>query len=94
MICSVTILLPWLWNSFRLYRRIHPTAIFWKKLGNTQAFGQSKYRQYVTDNERIIKLYFESKDDLKPETSVFIHSDYVLESYPEQRHCTKIIILK
>lgn len=153
-----------------------------EKLGKTQAFGQSKYRQYITDDNRIIQLYFESKDDLcpysgaelyeralpleydgekpedmsygllagdgtfftyymeyyntddgkidiytdadgnrhitgdrlmtsdaeivfedgtpaakedlKPETAVFVQSDYTLESYPGQRHCTKIVILK
>lgn len=141
-----------------------------EKLGNTQAYGQSNYRQYVTDDDRIIQLYFDSKDDLcpysgaelydralplkyggdnpagmiygilgrdggffthydtydghytdkitgdylitndaeivfedgspatandmKPDDPVFVWSDYVLESYPEQRHCTKIIILK
>lgn len=138
-----------------------------EKLGKTQAFGQPKYRQYVTDDDRIIQLHFESKDDLcpysgaelyeramplkyngkvpggmfygllagdggfvtyetgsdnkgitggyigardaeiifedgtpasendlKPETAVFIKSDYTLEIYPEQMHCTKIVILK
>lgn len=138
-----------------------------EKLGSTQAFGQPKYRQYVTEDDRIIQLYFESKDelcpysgaelyeralplkydgeapegtfygllagsggfitysadlentyitgcylmtgdaeivfedgsaafgdDLKPETAVFVQSDYTLESYPGQMHCTKIVILK
>lgn len=138
-----------------------------EKLGKTQAFGQPKYRQYVTDDDRIIQLYFESKDelcpysgaelyeramplkydgkipdgmfygllagdggfvtyttgsdnkgitggyigardaeivfedgtpasedDLKPETAVFVQSDYALAIYPEQMHCTKIVILK
>ena len=35
-----------------------------------------------------------SEDDLKPETAVFVQSDYTLTIYPEQMHCTKIIILK
>lgn len=152
-----------------------------EKLGSTQAYGQPKYRQYVTDDDRIIQLYFDSmddlclysgeelydhalpleydgetpdgmiygilgrdggffthymmyyytdkapdiyedengeryitgdylisneaeivfedgspatQDDLKPDTPVFVQSDYVLESYPGQRHCTKIVILK
>lgn len=138
-----------------------------EKLGKTQAFGQPRYRQYVTDDSRIIQLHFESKDDLcpysgeelyerampliydgkvpggmfygllagdggfvtyttgsdnkgitggyiitrdaeivfadgapasnddlKPETAVFVQSDYTLEIYPEQMHCTKIVILK
>lgn len=37
-----------------------------EKLGNTQAFGQPKYRQYVTEDNRIIQLHFESKDDICP----------------------------
>lgn len=37
-----------------------------EKLGKTQAFGQPKYRQYVTEDDRIIQLYFESKDELCP----------------------------
>lgn len=138
-----------------------------EKLGKTQAFGQFKYRQYVTEDNRIIQLYFESKDelcpysgtelyeralplkydgeapegtfygllagngrfitylagsenpyitgcylmtsdaeivfedgspatadDMKPDDPVLVRSDYALYSYPEQRHCTKIIILK
>ena len=138
-----------------------------EKLGKTQAFGQFKYRQYVTEDDRIIQLYFESKDelcpysgaelyeralplkydgeapegtfygllagngrfitylagsenpyitgcylmtrdaeivfedgspatadDMKPDDPVLVRSDYALYSYPEQRHCTKIIILK
>lgn len=140
-----------------------------EKLGNTQAFGQRGYRQYMTEYMRVIPLRFDSmddlcpysgkelyeravplrydgevpegmmygvlvmdgsfftyyrkidsitytidgnylltrdaeivfedgtpasEDDLKPETAVFVESDYVLESYPEQRHCTKIILLK
>ena len=136
-----------------------------EKLGKTQAFGQPRYRQYVTDDDRIIQLYFENKDDqcphsgaelyeralpleysgekpkdmgygllagdggflvyydgyrnitgeylmtgdaeivfedgspasaddLRPETAVFVAGDYTLASYPGQRHCTKIIILK
>lgn len=138
-----------------------------EKLGKTQAFGQPYYRQYVTDDDRIIQLHFESKDDLcpysgeelyerampiiydgkvpggmfygllagdggfvtyatgsdnkgitggylgardaeivfedgtpaseddlKPETAVFVQSDYTLEIYPGRMHCTKIVILK
>lgn len=138
-----------------------------EKLGKTEAFGQTKYRQYVTEDGRIIQLHFESKDelcpysgaelyeramplkyngekpdrmfygllagngnfvtystdtdnlgitgdyisardaeivfedgtpatadDLKPETAVFVQSDYTLATYPGQMHCTKIIILK
>lgn len=138
-----------------------------EKLGKTQAFGQFKYRQYVIEDDRIIQLYFESKDelcpysgaelyeralplkydgeapegtfygllagngrfitylagsenpyitgcylmtrdaeivfedgspatadDMKPDDPVLVRSDYALYSYPEQRHCTKIIILK
>lgn len=138
-----------------------------EKLGSTQAYGQSNYRQYVTDDDRIIQLCFDStddlcpysgeelydralplrydgetpdgmiygilgrdggffthydtyytdsitgdyimtsdaeiifedgtpatKDDLKPEARVFVQGDYVLESYPGRRHCTKIVILK
>lgn len=37
-----------------------------KKLGKTEAFGQTKYRQYVTEDGRIIQLHFESKDELCP----------------------------
>lgn len=37
-----------------------------EKLGNTQAYGQSNYRQYVTDDDRIIQLCFDSTDDLCP----------------------------
>lgn len=141
-----------------------------EKLCSTQAYGQSNYRQYVTDDERIIQLYFDSKDDLcpysgtelydralslkyggdnpagmiygilgrdgsffthydiydghytdritgdylitndaeivfedgspaaeddlKPDDPVLVRSDYAFYSYPAQRHCTKIILLK
>lgn len=138
-----------------------------EKLGSTQAFGQRKYRQYITEDDRLIQLWFESRDelcpysgeelyeravplkydgetpegmlygvlggdggffthydtyhtdcitgehliirdaeivfgdgtpasedDLIPETPALVLSDYVLESYPGQMHCTKIILLK
>lgn len=37
-----------------------------EKLGNTQAYGQSYYRQYLTEDGRIIQLYFDSEDELCP----------------------------
>lgn len=45
------------------------------------------------------KILFEngayaSKRDLRFGTPVLVESDYTLESYPGQMHCTKIVILK
>lgn len=37
-----------------------------EKLGQTTAFGHSYYRQYVTDDKRVIPLFFKSKDELCP----------------------------
>lgn len=37
-----------------------------EKLGQTTAFGHSYYRQYVTDDKRVIPLLFKSKDELCP----------------------------
>ncbi|MBD5130644.1 MAG: hypothetical protein HDT43_12105 [Ruminococcaceae bacterium] len=37
-----------------------------EKLGKTQAFGQPRHRQYVTDDGRIVQLHFENKDELCP----------------------------
>ncbi len=52
---------------------------------------------YLITNEA--EIVFEdgspaTADDMKLDDSVFVRSEYVLYSYPEQRHCTKIIILK
>ena len=35
-----------------------------------------------------------AEDDLKPDDPVLVRSDYAFYSYPAQRHCTKIILLK
>lgn len=35
-----------------------------------------------------------SEDDLKPGTAVLVDYDYVLECWPGQMHCTKIVILE